>query len=570
MASPEQLRAASYVRVSTDEQTRGFSLDGQRKAIEDRAASDGAALLPIFTDAGISGAKADRPAYQAMLAAAAAGEFETLYVWKFDRLGRDAEELLRARRMLEAVGVTIVSLTEGEAESTLIYGVRALVAQEEREKIGERTRMGLEQVARTGRQPCGQPPLGYRSVGSRADRSWVIDEREAKILRRIVALYLAGKGVNTIARTLNREGVPPVSVLRGKRAAGRWSPRPLLDILDSPVYEGKIRHQGLTYAGSHERLLDEETVARIRSLREARKKSAGGGRGRLPKRHLLVKGLARCGRCGGGMAARTFPKTGDYYVCARRHSQGVEACDMPTIRRADVDDRLLGFFLSHLHDATASIASIRAEADRQAAEAEAAAATADREALELDDQLGRVRRDYRDGRLTADEWRTFSDEIADERAAVTAKAVQLRRRADAIAAELEQLDTDAEFAGRLASIRDAVAGRISEASEDLGAVRAALTSTFDSIALHALDDGTVYAMPNPRHEAIEVRRRGDGVNEVGIRKAPIQLASRSEASVASPPGRRGRAGRRSQTRATHLPGGLRLRRCGRRDRRAHG
>src|SRR4051794_12937816 len=98
-------RSAGYVRVSTEEQAReGVSLEAQRQAIEERAPG---ALL--FADV-LSGARTDRPGYQSMLAAAAAGEFDTLYVWKFDRLGRDAEELLRARRMLEAADVSIVSL----------------------------------------------------------------------------------------------------------------------------------------------------------------------------------------------------------------------------------------------------------------------------------------------------------------------------------------------------------------------------------------------------------------------------------------------------------------------------
>lgn len=137
-----------------------------------------------------------------MLASAAAAEFEALFVWKFDRLGRDAEELLRARRMLEAAGVRLVSITEGEAEGTLVYGVRALVAQEEREKIAERTRTGLLAAARSGRQPVGQPPLGYRAVGHKRERRWVVDEAEAEIVRRVHALYLEGKGVST--RSLRR------------------------------------------------------------------------------------------------------------------------------------------------------------------------------------------------------------------------------------------------------------------------------------------------------------------------------------------------------------------------------
>jgi resolvase-like protein len=55
--------------------------------------------------------------------------FDVLYVWKIDRFGRDAEELLRARRMLEQAGVRIVSVTEGDSESHFFYGIRVLIAE---------------------------------------------------------------------------------------------------------------------------------------------------------------------------------------------------------------------------------------------------------------------------------------------------------------------------------------------------------------------------------------------------------------------------------------------------------
>jgi Resolvase, N terminal domain len=93
-------RAAGYIRVSTEEQAKhGLSLDEQQRLIREAAGDD----VRMFVDAGLSGKReVERPAYQAMLAAAAAGELEAVYVWKLDRLGRDAEELLRARRMLGA------------------------------------------------------------------------------------------------------------------------------------------------------------------------------------------------------------------------------------------------------------------------------------------------------------------------------------------------------------------------------------------------------------------------------------------------------------------------------------
>jgi site-specific DNA recombinase len=80
-----------------------------------------------------------------------------------------------------------------------------------------------------GRQPCGQPPLGYRAEGVKKDRRFVIVEGEAAIVRRIFELYVGGVGINRICRTLNEEG------LRTRRGA-TFCARVVLDTLAKRTY----------------------------------------------------------------------------------------------------------------------------------------------------------------------------------------------------------------------------------------------------------------------------------------------------------------------------------------------
>jgi DNA invertase Pin-like site-specific DNA recombinase len=481
--------AAVYARVSTDEQAReGQSLGEQQRLGRERAHAAGFAVgdRHVYVDA-MSGSRADRPAYQQMLADAAAGEFRTLYVWKFDRLGRDAEELLRARRMLEAAGVALVSLTEGEAESTLIYGVRALVAQEEREKIGERTRAGLAAVARQGRATGGQPPLGYRTVGK---GRWEIDEREAPLVHLIDELYVGGLGVNRIARTLSERGY--------RTRKGRlWAPRMILDILDHPTYRGVVRFKGELYPAGHEPIRSEETWQRIQALRAARRSSPTGGRGAQPKRHLLTRGLLKCW-CGASMTARTFPGGGDYYVCIKRHTYGPgeAGCSMPVVRRTAIDEPLLALFETHVLDVEATVAQIRGEAERQITAARELAASSLLELGRLDEALARVRGDYLAGAITAAEWKQLRGELDADRAAAAAEADRHRRHADELAAEAGRLDAEQEFAAQITELRHLVAGRVAEAAS-IDAIRAALTMTFARFDLVETDQGFV-AVPRLR------------------------------------------------------------------------
>ena len=62
-----------------------------------------------------------------------------------------------------------------------------------------------------------------------------------------------------------------------------------------------------------------------------------------------------------------------YYACGRRHTYGPEACDMPTITRAEVDEAFLRLFEVHVHDPGGTVAAVREEAERRILEAEALA-----------------------------------------------------------------------------------------------------------------------------------------------------------------------------------------------------
>jgi site-specific DNA recombinase len=538
---PTDGTAATYSRVSSDEQVKdGYSLDAQQQLGAERAQADNLRVPAecVYVDAGISGAKADRPAYQAMLAAAAAGAFQALYVWKFDRLGRDAEELLRARRMLEAAGVRLVSLTEGEAESTLVYGVRALVAQEEREKIAERTRLGLRAVAKDGRSTGGQPPLGYVADGERKQRRWLVDESEAAIVRHIFALYLSGLGVNRVCRVLNDEG------LRTRRGA-KFSARVILGVLDNPAYVGLIRLKGETFEGLHDPIISAETWQAALALRQARK-THSGGRGRPAARHLLSPLLV----CANGhrMIPRTTSKGWDHYRCVRRHSYG--DCPASAVSRRAVDEAILNSFTSENLDVQATKLAITETARRAASEAIALAEQADREVLQAEALRERADRLLYESKIEDDAYVRLLDRARETGEAAEAKAVRLRERAAQAEQALLAIDAEHELAERLTAARDAVTGRI-ESAEGTAAVRAALVSTFakivacragDDVHVEGLPDGTpmikkggLMLIPVPRPELLEpalmpVRLDDGSLIEIEVqrpRKAALQATEES-------------------------------------------
>jgi len=108
--------------------------------------------MTIFTDAGLSGAAAKRPALLRCLKALQPSD--TLTVWKLDRLGRSLRDLIAMLDSLRDRGVKFRSLTEaidtttptGRAMSKTI----GLLAALERSLIAERTHAGMNEARRRG------------------------------------------------------------------------------------------------------------------------------------------------------------------------------------------------------------------------------------------------------------------------------------------------------------------------------------------------------------------------------------------------------------------------------------
>jgi len=109
------------------------------------------------------GANNDRPGLVRVLAAAQRGTVDVVLVWKLDRFGRSAFDLLGNIRHLDAAGVRFVSVTQGidirpggDPLSRLLITMLSAIAEFERDLIVERTRLGLANARRAGKH-IGRP-----------------------------------------------------------------------------------------------------------------------------------------------------------------------------------------------------------------------------------------------------------------------------------------------------------------------------------------------------------------------------------------------------------------------------
>lgn len=135
-----------YARVSTREQHLRLQIDAIREHGVDR--------LVIEKQSGVK----HRPKLEKLLKELRTND--TLVIWKLDRLGRSAVELLTLSEQFTKDGINFVSITDQVDTTTPVgkmqFGLLALVAQMEREILIERTRAGLDAARRAG-SSLGRP-----------------------------------------------------------------------------------------------------------------------------------------------------------------------------------------------------------------------------------------------------------------------------------------------------------------------------------------------------------------------------------------------------------------------------
>lgn len=145
-------RAAAYLRCSTG----GQHTENQRPEVEQLIKARGFELVEVYEE-NVSAAAKVRPEFDRMMGDAHRGQtFNVLVVWSLDRLGRSMVGNLQAVLDLDRRGVQVVSVREPWLDSDigparqLLLGVMGWVAEQERVRVGQRVRAGLDRVKRSG------------------------------------------------------------------------------------------------------------------------------------------------------------------------------------------------------------------------------------------------------------------------------------------------------------------------------------------------------------------------------------------------------------------------------------
>ena len=163
-------RVALYMRVSSEEQRDAGTIQTQSDSLTRHAAACGFEVAEVYADDGVSGTIPlhERPEGRRLLEDAKEGKFQSVLVYKLDRLGRTQLGILDAADRLERLGVALRSATEHYETATpqgrLLFQMLGSFAEFERSTIKQRTRDGLHREYREGRYMGPIPLVTARAI----------------------------------------------------------------------------------------------------------------------------------------------------------------------------------------------------------------------------------------------------------------------------------------------------------------------------------------------------------------------------------------------------------------------
>ena len=374
MSTEKEIRCAIYTRKSTDEglEKEFNSLDAQREAAEAFIASQrhkGWIVLPErYDDGGYSGGNTNRPALKHLKSDIEEGKIDVVVVYKIDRLSRSINDFADLFRLFEKHHVEFVSVTQDINTATsagrMMLNILMSFSQYEREIITERIRDKVAAAKKKGMHTGGFPPLGYVS-NPKTHRLEIVPE-QAALVRRIFEDYIRLGSAKEVACGLEADGVrvPVWTSAKGvTHGGGVYSSQNIYAILSNPLYIGQVRHYDKTYPGEHEAIVDKTVWDRAHAVLDSNLRSDGTHETRA----LPLRGLFRCGHCGGVMKESYSKRKGNgtkmyrYYVCGADEKRNHSICPLRHIAAEPLEALLLGR-VSALLSTPEALAGVLAEA----------------------------------------------------------------------------------------------------------------------------------------------------------------------------------------------------------------
>ena len=467
-------RTAIYVRLSYEDERKIEQESVENQVAFLKAFVDGAAdltLMDKYIDRGVSGAYFDRPDFNRMMNDMKAGKLDCIVVKDLSRLGRN---YLEAGDYIDKIfpffGVRFIavtddydSLTSEPAEDGLIVPLKNLINEAYAKDISRKIRSSIDNMYRDGIMVASSIAYGYLKDPD-GDHQIMIDEVAAPVVRRIFDEYIGGKGVSSIAKGLNEDGISSPSVRRFETGARKkrkyekmlWLGKTVNYIITNSIYTGDLemgkrrsdlckgikdkaqsKEERFLVKAHHEAIISHEIFERAQEIHECRRKTSlrqgkiDGGNGKT--RESVLAGILFCGDCRRKMNIRRYSyqlKSGlrqDFsYVCPRSASYGDED-PHKNFNADEAEETVAELIRQHISAYTDTVESLRSvnrkpQAVKKRRECEKKLKDLAKRKDKISGVLSGLYSDYADGVFTEKEYMDVKQSYIHELADIEAEA----------------------------------------------------------------------------------------------------------------------------------------------------
>ena len=293
-------RVAIYARVSTQEQAEnGNSLEFQIEKLKAYCQLHEFKIVGEYIDAGVSGAKFDRPALNKLKNDIE--KIDIVLIYKLDRLSRSIKDtMLLIEDIFKPNDIDLISLSENfdtsQAMGIATIGMLSTFAQLERETIKERMMAGKLQAVKNGKY-INHAPFGYKKV----DGKLVKDEDTRECVEFIFKKLLEGYSTTKIAKMIELNGY-------AKSRTALWHFNTINRFARKKVYCGHTPLMNILVENTHEPYISDEEQEYIINLLDKRNFCPSKARDRSFT--AAFRGMINCPTCHRKMAVSRALKKG--------------------------------------------------------------------------------------------------------------------------------------------------------------------------------------------------------------------------------------------------------------------
>lgn len=361
------LRVSYYTRVSTSLEDQLNSLKSQTQYYEEfiRGVKNWI-FVDAYIDEGISGTSVRaRKDFNRMVEDAKQKKFDLLITKEVSRFARNTLDSIYYTRELLSNGVGVYFQSDNintlMPDSELRLTIMASMAQEESRKISERTKWGKKRKVEQGKMHLTGRINGYDVV----DGKYVINEKEAEMIRLIFDLYCNNIGFRRIADILYNKGYK-------NENGNKYGYSTLKRILTNPRYKGFFtanqtvtvdfltkeyvnipKEDWISYFDPEQSppIVNQEIWDKANKLLEEKSEKVALKHETSYQNKYKYSGKIQCKEHQNSFYRTMYRyKSGnkEVWMCQEYHKSGKEACSLPVLYTEELD-KVISVVLNDMH-----------------------------------------------------------------------------------------------------------------------------------------------------------------------------------------------------------------------------